>query len=129
MPTPTILRRMRDLPDFEMAPNSPDVRNWTVRGGDGQPLGTVHELLVDPEARQVRYLNVALDAGLPGVPAALPHAETRILLPVAAVNLDTEGQSVFITALRRDTVANYPPFVDFMLPPGYEAAMQQALGQ
>lgn len=128
MPSPTILRRMRDLPDFEMAPNSPDVRNWTVRGGDGQPLGTVYELLVDPAARQVLYLNVTLDPDLPGVPPPPPHADTRILLPVAAVNIDPEGQSVFITALRRDTVASYPPFVDFMLPPDYEAAMQQALG-
>jgi hypothetical protein len=128
MSSPTILRRLRDLPDFEMAPDSPDVRNWTVRGGDGQPLGTVHELLVDPEARQVLYLNVTLEAGLPGVPPPTPHAETRILLPVAAVNIDTEGQSVFITALRRDTVGTYPPFVDFMLPPDYEAAMRQVLG-
>ena len=127
MSSPTVLRRMRDLPDFEMAPNSPDVRNWTVRGSDGQPLGTVHELLVDPAARQVLYLNVTLDADLPGVPAPPPHAEKRILLPVAAVNIDPEGQSIFITALRRDTVASYPLFVDFMLPPDYEAAMRQAL--
>ena len=97
---PTILRRMRDLPNFEMAPNSPDVRNWPVRGGDGQAFGTVEELLVDPEARQVLYLNVVLDAGLPGVPPPLPHADTRILLPVAAVNIDPEGQSIFASSPR-----------------------------
>ena len=129
MPTPTIVRRMRDLPDFEMAPDSPDVRGWSVRGGDGQPLGTVAELLVSPENRQVLYLNVALATGLPDVPAPAPHADNHILLPVAAVHLDAEGHSVFITALRRDTIASYPPFIDFMLPPDFEAAMQQALEQ
>lgn len=125
---PTIVRRMRDLPSFEMSPDSPDVRGWVVRGGDGQPFGTVDELLVDPTAQQVLYLNVVLDAGLPGVPPPLPHADTRILLPVAAVHLDAEGPSVFITTLRHDTVHAYPPFVDFMLPPEFEKAMQEALG-
>lgn len=118
---------MRDLPSFEMSPNSPDVRGWTVRGGDGQPFGTVDELLVDPKAQQVLYLNVLLAAGLPGVPPPPPHADAHILLPVAAVHIDTEGQSVFITTLRHDTVHSYPPFVDFMLPPDFEAAMQRAL--
>lgn len=128
MSQPTIVRRMRDLPNFEMAPNSPDVRGWLVRGGDGQPLGTVDELLVDPEARQVLYLNVVLELGLPHVPPPAPHTDYRILLPVAAINIDPEGQSIFVTQLRRDTVATYPPFVDFMLPPDFEASMQQALG-
>lgn len=53
--------------------------------------------------------------------------ETQILLPLAAVNLDTEGGSVFITALRRDTISHYPPFVDFILPADFEDAMQRAL--
>ena len=127
MPSP-ILRRLRDLPDFEMATGDPDPRGWPVRGGDGQPFGTVQELLVDLETRSVLYLTVQLDRGLPGVPPPPPHAEMQILLPLAAVNLDTEGSSVFITSLRRDTVSTYPPFVDFMLPTEFEAAMQQALG-
>jgi len=46
MPSP-VLRRLRDLPTFEMATGDPDPRGWTVRGGDGQSFGTVNELLVD----------------------------------------------------------------------------------
>ena len=123
-----ILRRMRDLPDFEMATGDPDPRGWPVRGGDGQAFGTVVELLVDPESRRVLYLNVELERGLPGVPTPAPHTETQILLPLGAVNLDTEGNSVFVTTLRRDTVGGYPPFVDFILPTEFEEAMQRALG-
>ncbi|MVN77978.1 hypothetical protein GO988_16735 [Hymenobacter sp. HMF4947] len=122
-----ILRRLRDLPTFEMATGDPDPRGWAVRGSDGQAFGVVHELLVDPAAQRVLYLDVQLDPNLPNVPPPAPHTETRILLPVAAVNLDTEGSNVFVTALRRDTISNYPPFLDFMLPPGFEEAMQQAL--
>jgi len=127
MPSP-ILRRLRDLPTFEMATGDPDPRGWPVRGGDGHAFGIVQELFVDLDTRRVLYLNVQLDRGLPGVPAPTPHVETQILLPVAAVNLDTEGSSVFVTALRRDTVSAYPPFVDFILPTEFEEAMQRALG-
>jgi photosynthetic reaction center H subunit len=123
-----ILRRLRDLPSFEMATGDPDPRGWAVRGGDGQVFGTVIELLVDPESQRVLYLNVELERGVPGVPTPAPHAETQILLPLAAVNLDAEGNSVFATALRRDTISSYPPFVDFILPTELETAMQRALG-
>jgi photosynthetic reaction center H subunit len=124
----TILRRLRDLPTFEMATGDPDPRGWVVRGGDGQVFGTVIELLVDPESQRVLYLNVELERGLPGVPTPAPHAETQILLPLAVANLDIEGSSVFVTALRRDTISSYPPFVDFILPTDFESAMQRALG-
>jgi hypothetical protein len=123
-----ILRRMRDLPTFEMATGDPDPRGWAVRGGDGQAFGVVTELLVDPEAQRVLYLTVQLNRGLPGVPTPAPHTEILILLPLAAVNLDTEGSSVFVTTLRRDTISSYPPFIDFILPTEFESAMQQALG-
>jgi photosynthetic reaction center H subunit len=128
MPSP-ILRRLRDLPTFEMATGDPDPRGWTVRGGDGQAFGTVLELLVDLETQRVLYLTVQLDQDLPGVVPPAPHAETQILLPLAAVNLDAEGSSVFATALRRDTIGAYPPFVDFILPTEFEEAMQRALGR
>jgi photosynthetic reaction center H subunit len=128
MPSP-ILRRLRDLPTFEMATGDPDPRGWTVRGGDGQAFGTVLELLVDLETQRVLYLTVQLDQDLPGVVPPAPHAETQILLPLAAVNLDAEGSSVFATALRRDTISTYPPFIDFILPTEFEEAMQRALGK
>lgn len=126
--TNPILRRLRDLPTFEMATGDPDPRGWSVRGHDGQAFGQVHELLVDAVAQQVLYLNVQLEPGLPGVPTPAPHAEMRILLPLAAVNLDPEGSSVFVTALSRDTVRTYPLFVEFMLPPEFDDAMRRALG-
>ncbi len=122
-----LLRRLRDLPTFEMATGDPDPRGWAVRGRDGQPLGTVNELLVDPVGQRVLYLDVLLAAGLPGVPPPAPHADQRILLPLAAVNLDQEGRNVFVTALSYDTISSYPLFRDFLLPLDFEEAMQKAL--
>jgi len=123
-----VLRRLHDLPTFELASGDPDPRGWAVRGSDGQAFGTVRELLADPVSQRILYLDVQLVAGLPGVPTPLPHTEQRILLPLAAVDLDLEGGNVFVTALTRDTVHRYPPFIDFMLPPEFETAMQTALG-
>ena len=62
----SILRRLRDLTDFEVADDNPDVRGWSVRGSDGQALGMVHELIVDPDAPE---------SALPrrGAGCALPH--------------------------------------------------------
>jgi len=71
---PTVnLRRLRDLPNFEVADGYPDVRDWTVRGAIGTALGTVSELLVDADAEQVRYLDVQF-TGAPG--------PKRVLLPL-----------------------------------------------
>ena len=123
-----LLRRLHDLPTFEMATGDPDPRDWAVRGGDGQALGTVHELLVDPVGRRVLYLDVQLRPGLPGLPPPVPHADQRILLPLAAVNLDPEGSSVFVTALNAQNIRAYPLFVDFLLPADFEAAMRERLG-
>lgn len=123
-----ILRRLRDLPSFELATGDPDPRGWAVRGRDGHAFGLVDELLVDPVSQRVLYLNILLEKNLPGMLAPTPHTEQRILLPLSAVDLDAEGSSVFVTALSRDTVRNYPLFVDFMLPPDFESAMLTALG-
>lgn len=123
-----LLRRLRDLPSFELATGDPDPRGWTVRGRNGQAFGTVRELLVDPVAQQVLYLDVQLAAGLPGMLPPAPHTDQRILLPLAAVDLDSEGSSVFVTAISHDTVSSYPLFLDFLLPPELEAAMNEKLG-
>jgi hypothetical protein len=126
--TSPILRRLRDLPSFELATGDPDPRGWAVRGRDGHAFGLVDELLVDPVSQRVLYLNILLEKNLPGMLAPAPHTDQRILLPLSAVDLDPEGQSVFVTALSRDTVRNYPLFIDFMLPPDFESAMRTALG-
>ena len=123
METP-ILRRLRDLTDFEVADNNPDVRGWTVRGSDGQALGAVHELIVDPEALKVRYLDVELDGRF-----QINEHENHILLPVGAASLDEEGDNVFVPALNAESVLSYPPYVEIQITREYEQAMLHALGQ
>jgi hypothetical protein len=118
-----VLRRLRDLTDFEVADGNPDVRGWTVRGNDGHALGVVHELIVEPEALKVRYLDVELDARF----KRGPH-ENHILLPIGVASLDTDGDNVFVPALNTETVQAYPPYSEIQITRDYEEAMLRALG-
>ncbi|OGX90742.1 hypothetical protein BEN49_00105 [Hymenobacter coccineus] len=112
------LRRLRDLPDFEVADGHPDVRGWAVRGASGTVLGTVSELLVDADAEQVRYL----DAQFTGAPGP-----KRVLLPLRLATLDAEARSLFMPSLTEAAVAAYPAYAEELLTPAYAAAMRQAL--
>ena len=123
METP-VLRRLRDLTDFEVADGNPDVRGWTVRGNDGQALGTVHELIVDPEGLKVRYLDVELDARF-----HINEHENHILLPIGAASVDAEDDNVFVPALNAGSVLDYPPYVELQITREYEESMLRALGK
>ena len=123
MDEPT-LRRLRDLTDFEVADDNPDVRGWTVRGNDGQALGIVHELIADVEALKVRYLDVELDSRF-----HINEHENHILLPIGAASLDEDGDNVFVPALNAELVLNYPPYVEIQITREYEEAMLRALGK
>jgi photosynthetic reaction center H subunit len=116
------LRRLRDLTEFEVADNSPDIRGWSVRGGDGKKFGEVTELIVEEQALKVRYLDVELDASL-----QVNEHERHILLPVGVAALDEEGDNVFVPSLSLDSVLEYPPYAEFQITREYEEAMLRAL--
>jgi hypothetical protein len=59
---PGALVPLRSLPREHLASGDPDVRGWAVLGDDGNRIGDVDDLLVDAEARRVRFLIVTLDA-------------------------------------------------------------------
>lgn len=116
------LRRLRDLSDFEVADNSPDVRSWTVRGSDGKPFGEVHELIVEVDALKVRYLDVELSASL-----HINDRDRHILLPIGVAALDEEGDNVFVPSLTSESVLEYPPYNEIQITREYEEAMLRAL--
>ncbi|WP_324672450.1 PRC-barrel domain-containing protein [Hymenobacter sp. GOD-10R] len=116
------LRRLRDLPDFEVASNNPDVRGWSVRGSDGKKFGEVYELIVEQEALKVRYLDVELDSSL-----NINERDRHILLPIGVAALDEESDNVFVPSLTSESVLNYPPFVEIQITREYEQAMLKSL--
>lgn len=116
------LRRLRDLTEYEVADGNPDVRGWSVRGGDGKRFGDVSELIVEEEALKVRYLDVELDADL-----NINDRERHILIPVGAAALDEEADNVFVPSLTAETVLEYPPYREIEISREYEEAMLRLL--
>jgi hypothetical protein len=53
--TPGGLRRLSAAPAFRIASGENDVRGWDVIGENQVCIGVVSDLMIDPEAEQVRY--------------------------------------------------------------------------
>lgn len=82
------LRLLGQMDDFKVASDSTDVRGWDVLGRDGQKIGKVEHLLVDPGARTVRYLGVDLDRNLR---YGMDHGD-HVLIPVKDVRLSHDSR-------------------------------------
>ena len=91
---PGALVPLRSLPREHLASGDPDVRGWAVLGDDGNRIGDVDDLLVDAEARKVRFLIVSLDAawdraddaGEGPIPGMNPDAPGSVATPVTSVS-------------------------------------------
>ena len=116
------LRRLSDLTDYEVADGNPDVRGWTVRGGDGKKFGEVTELIVEEDTLKVRYLDVELDTSL-----QINERDRHILVPIGVAALDEDADNVFVPSLTLDSVLEYPPYQEFQITREYEEAMLRAL--
>ena len=116
------LRRLRDLTEFEVADDNPDIRGWAVRGADGRQFGRVFELIVDVDALKVRYLDVELDEALP-----INERDRHILLPIGVAALDEDADNVFVPSLTYQSVTEYPPYTEIQISRKYEQAMLRAL--
>jgi len=68
---------LRVATDFSVAGRDPDPRGMPVIGAEGKPGGEVQEIWVDRSEPQVRYLEVAIEAGARTV--LLPIGMARVL--------------------------------------------------
>ena len=82
---------MDEVDDFKIAEGEPDVRGWDVYSSAGVFVGTVDDLLIDPELRQV----VMLEIDLKDSPQ---HGRA----PIKAAWLDRERNRVIIDSAQLD---------------------------
>jgi len=98
------LQRLSDA-DLEVADDEPDVRGWRVVTSDGDEVGEVDDLIVDPAAMKVRYLAIDADD------ATEASSEQDLFVSIQNVDLDREHKRVVIRGTLqsiRDTVpANF----------------------
>jgi len=99
------LMPLNRLDDFKVADGYQDVRGWSVVGQDGDKIGKVDDLLVDTNARQVRYLGVDLDRGLLSGRSHSGH----VLIPIENVQLDRKDK-VHLTSIGRNEILSLPTY-------------------
>jgi hypothetical protein len=115
---------LKELKDYKVAKEDPDVRGWNVIGRDGRMVGEVHDLLVDTGEMRVRYLDVELDhsllASAPTVPGAAgvlgsqaaPGVAGRhhVLVPIGSARLDEDHDRVYLEGLDSHDAALLPAY-------------------
>ncbi len=95
--------------DFVLTNPEDDVRGKDVYDPEGQRIGSVDDLYIDGQEREVRFLEV-------GAGGFLGIAEKHLLVPVEAVTEVAEGQ-VTIESGRTERVAGPAPFGSKVAPP------------
>lgn len=93
------LRPLTEVAGWPLTSRGPDLMGWDVRDRDGEMLGTVGDLLVEPEDRRARY--VILDLADPERPTAIP---------VGYIALDPDEPVVHLPTLTREDVRLLPPY-------------------
>lgn len=76
---------LKTLGSWKVADGEPDIRGWEVRTVSGRQLGSVHDLLVDPNAAEV----VLVDVDLPGT-------DRHTFVPIRVVQIDRAKRLVLM---------------------------------
>ena len=84
------LERLSRMRGYDVAPNEPDPRGWTVINHDRRRVGEVKDMIVDAERMVAIYLDVELDTKLFDLWNDDPH----VLVPVERAH--AEGRRVVV---------------------------------
>lgn len=99
------LRPLAELENLEVPHDQLDVRGWIVSTSDGVIIGTVRELLADPDAMRVRSL--VLELGPEGAPAG----DGRLVYVAAdQVDADPERDLLVVRGLEVRDVETLPDY-------------------
>jgi uncharacterized protein (TIGR02271 family) len=113
------LVKLGDAGDLRVAEGNEDVRGWEVRSQNGEKIGKVKDLLVDPTAMRARYLDVELKGGLFG-------RGRRVLVPVGIARL-AEDDDVVLLSADADTLRDYPEYDGSAVNRDYETSLRSRL--
>ena len=106
--------------EFRLVDRAADVRGLGVFDQNGEQMGSVEDLYVDPEERKVRFLDV-------GAGGLLGLGEKHFLVPVEAVGEVREDRVV--VAHKRQKVAGSPLFdADVVPQPAYQDELYKYYG-
>ena len=100
-----MLVHLSDADGVRIADGQPDVRGWEVRGPRGGIVGTVADLLIDPSAMRVRYVEVTLDeeaakeaARIRGATVSRIAPSRYALVPIGLARADEAHDRLYLAA-------------------------------
>ncbi|MGI9043988.1 MAG: PRC-barrel domain-containing protein [Gemmatimonadaceae bacterium] len=117
------LVRLEDLKGFQVADGDHDIRGWKVKTPDGNKVGKVEELIVDPVERRVRYMEVKADRKALGI-----DDDRHILIPIGATRLEDDGNDVLIERLPARGLAGAPAYTRGPITRDYETSLREYYG-
>ena len=97
-----------------MASDDPDVRGWEIVDRDNERFGTIKELIVDPEKKKVRYLDVEPSSDLSSA------GNERLLIPIGVAKLDKDHKNVIVNEVDKDALASFPLYSGDVVARDYE---------
>ena len=98
------LRRLSDA-DYEVAPGEHDVRGWHVIAATDEKIGTVDDLIIDPAAEKVRYLEVDIDRKAVGL-----DRDRHVFIPIGNAQLDTKDKVVLLSGMTPAALLKLPDY-------------------
>lgn len=115
---------LRQARDFRLPKTAPNVRGWSVFGEDHERIGTVEDMLVDPEAMKVAYLDVDVSDDL-----FLLREDRHVVIPMEAVELRERGEDVWVHGLTAKQVALLPAYTGGPVDPLVEMRVREAFAR
>lgn len=101
--TGSTLARLEDLGDYEIADGQPDIRGWKVRTADGTIVGKVDNLIADPQALEVRFIEMTVNGDIPDA-----GDDDRVLIPIESARLNDDDDTVLVDRLTPSQLGAIP---------------------
>lgn len=120
---PTVVP-LKDAKDFRLAKGAPNLRGWTVYAADNEKVGTVTQMLVDPVAMKVKYLDVDVDDDLFGL-----SDDRHVLVPLEYAELRERSQDVWVQGLAGRELVTLPAYLGGPVDPLLEDASLRAFSE
>lgn len=89
------LRSIRDVRGLDIASGEPDIRGWEVRTIGGRRIGSVNDLLVDEDRREIVMIDVDLQDG-----------NRHVEVPIRAAQLDRGRHCVIIDSADAEPIGD-----------------------
>lgn len=96
------LCRLHDTARYTVAEDDPDVRGWDVITSDGTRIGRVDDLIVDPQAKKVQYLDVEIDNSLIN-----RNDGNYLLVPIGLADIHEQQDQIIVRGIDSSTLSQH----------------------